>query len=130
MREFKKKTISKWKIYFLLKTTRLSCNTCIKYFWSVFHIKIHCYETLLLLIGWIWAKKNLILSNKRKMWMAYLLGVSMSSLSGCRLKGSVALLSKCLMITALSITIPDGSLTGSSIRVSISGSRNSSGASP
>lgn len=54
---------------------------------------------------------------------------SMSSVSGCRLNGSVLLLSRCRVMMARSITVPDGSSTGSIISVSIRGSRNSSGAS-
>jgi len=46
----------------------------------------------------------------------------MSSDSGCLLKGSVEELSKCRIITGRSITLPDGSVTGSSISVSINGS--------
>lgn len=56
-------------------------------------------------------------------------GLSISSVNGCRLKGSVLLLSKCLVIMERSIILPDGNNTGSTISVSISGSRNSSGAS-
>jgi len=46
----------------------------------------------------------------------------MSSDNGCLLKGSVEELSKCRIITGRSITLPDGSVTGSSISVSINGS--------
>jgi hypothetical protein len=46
----------------------------------------------------------------------------MSSDNGCLLKGSVDELSKCRIITGRSITLPDGSVTGSSISVSINGS--------
>jgi hypothetical protein len=46
----------------------------------------------------------------------------MSSDNGCLLKGSVDELSKCRIITGRSITLPEGSVTGSSINVSINGS--------
>lgn len=66
---------------------------------------------------------------QKKSFFSSLPGFSMSSVSGCRLNGSVLLFSKCLMMTLLSITCPLGRSTGSVIRVSINGSLNSSGAS-
>lgn len=49
-------------------------------------------------------------------------GSSIFSVSVWRLKGSVAEFSRCLRMMDLSMMVPDGSLTGSVIRVSISGS--------
>ena len=49
-------------------------------------------------------------------------GWSSDSVSGCLLKGSVWELSRCRMMMGRSITLPLGSITGSRIRVSISGS--------
>lgn len=49
-------------------------------------------------------------------------GSSMFSVSVWRLKGSVEELSRCLRMMDLSMMVPEGSLTGSVIRVSIRGS--------
>lgn len=59
----------------------------------------------------------------------HLPGISISSVSGCLLKGSVLLFNKCRIITDRSMIWPLGNNTGSVINVSIKGSLNSSGAS-
>lgn len=56
-------------------------------------------------------------------------GNKRSSVKCCLLNGSVLLFNKCLVMIDLSMKVPDGNSTGSDIRVSINGSRNSSGAS-
>lgn len=49
-------------------------------------------------------------------------GSSIFSVSVCRLNGSVEEFSRCLRMIDLSMMVPEGSRTGSVIRVSISGS--------
>lgn len=56
-------------------------------------------------------------------------GSNISSVNGCLLNGSVLLFNRCRMITDRSMIWPLGNTTGSIIRVSMSGSLNSSGAS-
>lgn len=51
-------------------------------------------------------------------------GSSIFSVSVWRLKGSVEEFSRCLRMIDLSIMVPDGNLTGSVIRVSMSGSED------